>query len=125
MKQEIENLIQTYQRGLNENNLELSQGDLYLLMQSMSDRVIPLPAVLMKLVELCADFLSKLDFNIQFEILEISLESDLGFVRTRSYGTVVPKGQPREGSANCREIFLVKRVDGNWKIYLYTFNDDF
>ena len=39
------------------------------------------------------DFLSKLAFNVQFDLLEMELGNDLGFARTRSHGTIVPKGQ--------------------------------
>ena len=58
---------------------------------------------------------------------EIELSGDLGFVRTRSHGTITPKGQkpegqkPEGGEGN-REIFVVKRINGEWKLYRYIFN---
>ncbi len=74
------------------------------------------------IVALYADFFSKLDFDVQFDVQEIELSGDLGFVRTRSHGTIVPKGQNPEGSEGNREIFVVKKIDGDWKFYRYIFN---
>ncbi len=37
-------------------------------------------------VALYADFLSKLDFDVQFDVQEIELNRGLGFVRTPSHG---------------------------------------
>lgn len=73
------------------------------------------------IVALYADFLSKLDFNVKFEVLEVELGDNLGFVRTQSVGTIVPKGQTPKGTERNREVFVVKRTDGAWKIYRYIF----
>jgi hypothetical protein len=66
--------------------------------------------------------LAKLDFNVEFEILEIELGDNLGFVRTRSSGTIVPKGQTPNGSEGNHELFVVKKIDGAWKFHRYIFN---
>jgi ketosteroid isomerase-like protein len=74
------------------------------------------------ILSLYADFLSKLDFNVQFDLLEQELSGDLGYIRTRSHGTIVPKGQKPAGSEGNREIFVVRRVQGAWRFYRYIFN---
>ncbi len=71
---------------------------------------------------LYGDFLSKLDFDVEFDVEEIELSGDLGFVRTRSHGTITPKGQTPEGGEGNREVFVVKRINGEWKFYRYIFN---
>ena len=48
----------------------------------------------------------------------------LGFIRTGSHGTIVPKGQQPAGSEGNREIFIVKKINGAWKFYRYIFNAD-
>ncbi len=75
-----------------------------------------------EIVALYADVFTKLDFDVQFDVQEIEFSGDLGFVRTRSHGTIVPKGQNPEGSDGNREIFVVKKIDGEWKFYRYIFN---
>lgn len=40
-----------------------------------------------------------------FEVLELELVENLGFVRTKSVGTIVPKGQTPTGSEGNRELF--------------------
>ena len=74
------------------------------------------------IVALYADFLSKLDFNVQFDPQEVEVSHDLGFLRTRSHGTIVPKGQTPSGSEGNREIFILKKIGGAWKFYRYIFN---
>ena len=76
------------------------------------------------IISLYADFLSKLDFNVQFDLLELELRDDLGFIRTHSHGTIVPKGQKPAGSEGNREIFIVKKIQRAWKFYRYIFNSE-
>ena len=76
------------------------------------------------IVALYSDFLSKLNFNVQFDVLDIELSGDLGFIRTHSHGAITPKGQTPVGGGGNREIFVVKKIDGKWKFYRYIFNAD-
>lgn len=122
-EQNIQTLMQTYQRSLNEGNVELVRS-VY-----ADDAVFigqPFPTATGKdaIVALYADFLSKLDFNVEFEVLEVELGDNLGFVRTQSVGTIAPKGQAPAGKERNREVFVVKRIDGAWKIYRYIFNPE-
>jgi ketosteroid isomerase-like protein len=61
---------------------------------------------------------------VTFEVLEVELAGDLGFIRTRSTGTIAPKGQAPAGPERNRELFIVKKIDGAWKIYRYISNLD-
>ena len=121
MNEEIKTLLQTYQHALNEANLDLVRsvyaGDAIVIGQPF-----PTATGIEAILTLYADFLSKLDFNVQFDLLELELSNDLGFIRTRSHGTIVPKGQNPEGSEGNREIFIVKKISGAWKFYRYIFN---
>ena len=54
---------------------------------------------------------------MQFDVQEIESCGALGFVDTRSHGTIVPKGQnPERGEGN-PELFVVKRVDGDRNLF--------
>ena len=121
MNKEIQSLIQTYQRSLNEADTELVRS-VYADDAIFIGQPFPTAEGVEAIVALYTDFLSKLDFNVQFDILEVELSDNLGFVRTRSHGTIVPKGQTPEDSEGNREIFVVKKFDGAWKFYRYIFN---
>ena len=123
MDQEIQTLLATYQRGLNE-------GDADLVSSVYADDAVfigqPFPTATGKeeIVALYSDVFTKLDFNVQFAIEDLELSGDLGFLRTQSHGSIVPKGQdPEEGEGN-REVFVLKKIDGEWKFYRYIFNAD-
>ena len=121
MNQEIQKLLVNYQRGLNE-------GDVDVVRSVYADDAVfigqPFPTATGKdeIVALYADVFSKLDFNVQFDIQDIELSGELGFVRTRSHGTIVPKGQDPQGGEGNREVFVLKKIDGEWKFYRYIFN---
>ena len=121
MNEEIKILLQTYQRSLNEANVDLVRS-VYADDAIFIGQPFPTATGIDEIVSLYADFLSKLDFNVEFETLEVELGDSLGFVRTRSSGTIVPKGQTPKGSEGNREIFVVKKIDGAWKFYRYIFN---
>jgi uncharacterized protein (TIGR02246 family) len=123
MNQEIRNLLQTYQRGLNEANLDLVKS-VYTSDAVVIGQPFPTATGIEAIIALYADFLSKLDFNVQFDLLELELSGDLGFIRTHSHGTIVPKGQKPAGSEGNREIFIVKKIQGAWKFYRYIFNSE-
>ncbi len=121
MNQEIQNLMQTYQRSLNEADLDLVRT-VYADDAIFIGQPFPTATGLKEIVALYADVFSKLDFDVQFDVQEIELSGDLGFVGTRSHGTITPKGQSPEGGEGNREIFVVKKIDDEWKFYRYIFN---
>jgi len=121
MNEDIRHLIETYQRGLNEANVD-SIRTTYADDAIFIGQPFPTATGVDDIVALYSDFLSKLDFKVQFDVLDMELSGDLGFVRTRSHGTIVPKGQTPKGSEGNREIFVVKKIHGTWKFYRYIFN---
>src|ERR1700733_9267199 len=92
MSEEIKHLLHTYQRGLNDASLDLVWS-VYTNDAIVIGQPFPTATGLQEIIALYTDFLSKLDFNVQFEVLEMELSDDLGFIRTRSHGTIVPKGK--------------------------------
>jgi uncharacterized protein (TIGR02246 family) len=121
MSEEIKSLLQTYQRALNDANIDLVRS-VYADDAIVIGQPFPTATGIEEIISLYSDFLSKLDFNVQFNLLEMELSGDLGFIRTRSHGTIVPKGQKPVDSEGNREIFIVKKIHGAWKFYRYIFN---
>ena len=121
MNEEIESLIQTYQTALNGADLDLLRA-VYADDGMFIGQPFPTAAGIEKIVATYAQGFSKMNFDVQFEIQEIELGSDIGFVRTQSRGTITPKGESPKDSEGNREIFVVKKIDGKWKFYRYIFN---
>ena len=72
MNQEIQNLMQTYQRSLNEAGVDLVRW-VYAPDAMFIRPPFPTATGIEENVALYADFLSKLDFDVQFDVQEIEL----------------------------------------------------
>ena len=121
MDEEIQDLIETYQRSLNGGDLDLVRA-VYADDAMFIGQPFPTATGIEEIVATYTEAFSKMDFDVKFDIQEVELSDDLGFVRTRSHGTIVPKGQTPEGGEGNREVFVVKKIDGQWKFYRYIFN---
>ncbi|HEB59219.1 MAG TPA: SgcJ/EcaC family oxidoreductase [Gammaproteobacteria bacterium] len=63
-----------------------------------------------------------LDLDVVFHFEDIVQRGDLAFVRTTSSGKIVILGKgPIEN--HTRELFVLRKVDGEWKISRYMFNE--
>lgn len=64
-----------------------------------------------------------LDLNVTFHFDEILRRGDLAFVRTTSDGKIKLLDKNITIQNQSRELFVMKRIDGDWKIYRYMFNE--
>ncbi|VAW93862.1 hypothetical protein MNBD_GAMMA23-764 [hydrothermal vent metagenome] len=64
-----------------------------------------------------------LDLNVTFHFDEIVRKGDLAFVRTSSDGKIKLLQKNKTIENHSRELFIMKRIKGNWKIYRYMFNE--
>ncbi len=64
-----------------------------------------------------------LDLNVTFHFDEIVRKGDLAFVRTSSDGKIKLLQKNKTIENHSRELFIMKRINGNWKIYRYMFNE--
>ncbi|NOY65992.1 MAG: DUF4440 domain-containing protein [Gammaproteobacteria bacterium] len=63
-----------------------------------------------------------LDLDIAFHIDEIERHGDLAFVRTFSDGSIKLLKKNMDIKNHTRELFVMKRINDDWKIYRYMFN---
>lgn len=117
---QIEALMTSYQDILNNKNVDNVKTVYTADAQFIGDN-FPTATGVNNIDALYGDFLSKLDFNIRFEILEVALNKDFGFIQTISTGTITPKGALAGNEEANREIFIVKKINNAWKIYRYIF----
>lgn len=65
---------------------------------------------------------SSLKYNLKFTIDEIVLGNQYGFIRTTSKGTGTLKDSMTSFPDENRELFIIKNINGQWKILNYMFN---
>ena len=63
-----------------------------------------------------------IQLNISFQIEEIEVEGNMAMAVTSSKGTVTVLSQKMTVPEANRELFVLRKQDGSWKIYRYMFN---
>lgn len=65
---------------------------------------------------------SSVGLDLQFDIDEIVIDGDYGFVRSTSDGTATVLADNSSAPEVNRELWVVHKVDGQWKIAFYMYN---
>lgn len=65
---------------------------------------------------------STVGLDLQFDIDEVVLDGDYGFVRSTSDGTATVLADNSSAPEVKRELWIVHKVDGQWKIAFYMYN---
>jgi uncharacterized protein (TIGR02246 family) len=67
---------------------------------------------------------SGLAYDLQFTIDEVMVFDDYAVARSTSAGTVSVKATNQSSPDTNRELWVLRKVDGKWKIARYMFNKD-
>ncbi len=74
-------------------------------------------------VKVSYEFVFKsIQLNIEFFIDEIEISGDFAFARTISKGTTLIHANGQTVPEENRELFVLQKVNGQWKIARYMFN---
>jgi uncharacterized protein (TIGR02246 family) len=65
---------------------------------------------------------SQIQLNIEFYIDEIVVNGDYAFARTTSKGTTLIHANKQTVAEENRELFVLQKTNGEWKIARYMFN---
>ncbi|AUI66265.1 MULTISPECIES: SgcJ/EcaC family oxidoreductase [Glaesserella] len=65
---------------------------------------------------------SAVGLNLQFDIKEITVNDNVAIVRSISNGTATVKANNTQVPELNRELFVLEKVEGKWKIARYMFN---
>lgn len=65
---------------------------------------------------------SQIQLNIDFYIDEIVVNDDYAFARTTSKGTTFIHANKQTVAEENRELFVLQKINGQWKIARYMFN---
>jgi len=120
-KEEIEKLLNEYQKSLNTSDAKLAQS-LYtkdgIFMPTEAPSGIGSEGIL-KSYEYV---FSQIQLNVEFFIEEIQVEGDMAFAVTSSKGTIMIHATGNTIPEANRELFVFEKVNGEWKIARYMFN---
>jgi len=61
-------------------------------------------------------------YMLQFSIIEIEVSGNYAFARSTSKGSFIIKAKGQTIPDENRELFVLEKVDGKWKIAVYMFN---
>ncbi len=65
---------------------------------------------------------SQIQLNIEFYIDEVVVDGDYAFARTTSKGTTLIHANKQTVAEENRELFVLQKANGQWKITRYMFN---
>ncbi len=64
-----------------------------------------------------------IDLNVEFDIIEVEvIADDWAFARTNSSGTTTINATGDKIAEGNQELFILQKIDGNWKIARYAFS---
>ncbi len=121
-KAAIEAILRDYERVLNASDvdgvLKLYTEDGVFMAQHQPS------AVGIKQVEAAyTGAFQAIDLNVEFDIVEIEVTADdWAFARTNSSGTTTINATGDKVAEGNQELFVLRKVDGNWKIARYCFS---
>ena len=120
-KQNIEKLLNEYKKALNTSDPQLAQS-LYTKDGVFMPTEAPTANGWENILKSYKFIFSQIQLNVEFIIDEIQIENDLAFAVTRSKGsTLIHATKDTIPEAN-RELFVFKKIDGQWRIARYMFN---
>lgn len=65
---------------------------------------------------------SQIQLNIEFFVDEISVQGDIAFARSQSRGNTLIHANGQTAPEENRELFVLQKSNGQWKIARYMFN---
>lgn len=120
-KSTIEKLLFTYRDALN-------ASDVHKIMPLYTSDGVFMPsnapsAVGQEMVKAAYQFIfTNIRLNIEFYIDEVVVNGDYAFARTTSKGTTLIHASGQTVPEENRELFILQKTNGEWKIARYMFN---
>jgi uncharacterized protein (TIGR02246 family) len=119
---EIGALLQAYRNALVKSSAEevikLYSSDALLMAQGF-----PIAKSVKEILEWYKNCFQVITLDVVFEIKEIVVVSaEYAFATTTSEGTVKENGSGKVASESNHELFVIQKVDGEWKLARYCFS---
>lgn len=120
-KQKIEELLNVYKKSLNTSDAQLAQS-LYTKDGVFMPTEAPSGIGSENILKSYEYVFSQIKLNVEFFIEEIEVEGNMAFAVTSSKGIVKIYANGVEVPEANRELFVLEKADGDWKIARYMFN---
>ncbi len=120
-RKEIENLIFSYRDALNASEAN-SVVSLYTENGVLLPNTAPTAVGTVQVLATYQYVFDNFNFNLAFTLDEIVVRGDYAFARSTSKGSVVIKASGETVPDENRELFVLERVEGEWKIARYMYN---
>lgn len=120
-KQKIKALLSEYEKSLNTSDATLAQS-LYTMDGIFMPTEAPSGIGTEGILKSYEFVFSQIRLTIDFSIEEIEVDGDMAFAVTSSKGTTLIHATGDTVAEANRELFVFKKVDGEWKIARYMFN---
>ena len=120
-RKKIEGLLDQYKDSLNTSNAQLAQS-LYTKDGVFMPNDGPSAIGAENLLKSYEFVFSQIQLNIEFYIHEIEIDENLAFATTNSKGTALVRATGDTTAEANRELFVFEKIDGDWKIARYMFN---
>ncbi len=120
-KTDIQALLNSYQNALNSSDVDKVMP-LYTEDGVFMPANKPTSAGQVQVKSAYQHVFETIDLDIAFHVDEIERQGDVAFVRTNSDGEIKLIKENVLVKNHTRELFILKRVNDEWKIYQYMFN---
>lgn len=120
-KQAIEKMLNTYFGSLNASDVKTAVGS-YTTDGVFMPTKFPTATGTEQLVTAYENVFKAIQLNVTVKIEEVIVKDDIAFARTLSNGTTLIHATGETTPEENREFFLLRKVNGEWKIARYMFN---
>ena len=120
-KAAIEKMLNTYFGSLNASDVKTAVGS-YTADGVFMPTKFPTATGTKELVTAYENVFKAIQLNVTVKIEEVILKDDIAFARTLSNGTTLIHATGETVPEENREFFLLRKVNGDWKIARYMFN---
>lgn len=118
---QIRDLLTSYERTLNTSDADAA-ASLYHTEGTFMPIGFPSSKGVTDIRAAYSGIFGMIQLKIAFEIEEIEVDHDTAIAVTSSKGTVTILAKGIEAPESNRELFVLRRQNGAWKIYRYMFN---
>ena len=117
----IEKLIFSYQNALNASDISMVI-ELYINNGVLMPNSAPTSEGAGQVKDFYQYVFDNFSYTLQFSIIEIEVSGNYAFARSTSKGSFIIKAKGQTIPDENRELFVLEKVDGKWKIARYMFN---
>jgi uncharacterized protein (TIGR02246 family) len=117
----IEKLIFSYQNALNASDISMVI-ELYTNNGVLMPNSAPTSEGAGQVKDFYQYVFDNFSYTLQFSIIEIEVSGNYAFARSTSKGSFIIKAKGQTIPDENRELFVLEKVDGKWKIARYMHN---